>query len=79
MKPRIRATATSVVLAHSLQHPVIKVYDARHISVLVREDRVSGYGYMSHRCVSGDLPNLYPQGERSHFVLMADTQVRTAL
>ncbi|MCP3460502.1 hypothetical protein [Bradyrhizobium sp. CCGUVB23] len=76
MKPRIRATAAAVALAHSLQRLVIRVYeyeiDAHHISVLVREDRVSGYDYMSHSCVSGDLPNLYHQGEGSHFVLMPD-------
>ncbi|MGY8666930.1 hypothetical protein Q3C01_31875 [Bradyrhizobium sp. UFLA05-109] len=73
---RIRATAAAVALAHSLQRLVIGVYDyeadAQDISALVREDRVSGYDHMTHFGASDELPNLYHQGEESHFKLMAN-------
>lgn len=75
MNPRIRAAAAAVALAHSLERLVIRVYEyethAYHrISVSVRDDQVSGYDYISHCYVNGELPNLYHQGEQSHFMLM---------
>lgn len=75
MKPRIRTAAAAVALAHSLGRLVIKVYQyethVHRISVSVKDNRVSGYDYIGHCCVSGELANVYHHGEESHFTLVS--------
>ncbi|MGY8684834.1 hypothetical protein Q2941_44870 [Bradyrhizobium sp. UFLA05-153] len=74
MKPRIRAAAAAVALAHSLGRLVTRVYEyethAYRISVSVKDNRVCGYDYISHCYVSGELANVHHHGEGSHFTLM---------
>ena len=75
MKPCIRAAAAAVALAHSLGRLVTRVYEQEtsaynRISVCVRNGRVSGYDYISHCYVDGELANVYHHGEDSHFTLM---------